>query len=1199
MSDLQTNANVLLVPMSVQAMMVGKSPTPTVFANIPDDYTRIMLNPLGDLVPSGLMGEKLQERSGVHLHWVLPVGLRQGVQKTQDSEPEYPKVPTRWVVSRLWSEVNRPDALMCKHWVVESDALELKCSPEKFNDRSLTYPDFNDIKKPYRMLGRSYDMDQKVENPSGRLQPFTAIGPGNPAYSAMYSYCVNVFGFYDDLLGADGSRLKNINLSYVIRGVYSDDYALVESHDACQDIFGWQPPEQLSYPATAALHGVVTDMQWQDDATDYNGPVIRNLAMPKLAVGNTSVEALSALYHGRKKNNESLLRYLLYDQSHKLLKLNGFYKSDYTIHELRFQNIVEKNLYQLQNQMTSKTYEEIPEISEIDQILFRNLQAKKQEKYTIDFDINSKRSEIYDLWCKYMLKALVTDPYQKEAAKKWMTVYEQKITEAIQQLKKTEQDRLNLETELIHLEGQLKNALKDQYDVHLNADSRYYAPNSPVLLLSGAQRGTVLSQSNESGEPVLLKCRVPMNVVKTLSVKFELRGVKYETAVNASDLLTPEKIKGILPEIFLEGTLLSLSSSRKIAEIIGESLRLLPFTPQELEIVNQAVQAAQKKPFEQRNEGASEGIFERTPQRRSESTTEDTTEVFPDPIAMNDWKPPWNPIMLCWRGLYYPDLNLVSDRPTLEKWKFNGMDYVYNGPMMDTQKPVTIEGRILLTPHVSDQLKAMVKKHFGGEIPEELEGLSQLDCLSQVLDGFNNRFLMDQLSLRFPIVVFEKGSAALANQVQEVLSGFDYEQPIFNSFYSPLRGGFFKFDQLRLIDTFSQFQNVDCRQYAIAEDLRPTSEVLGQYIMLPPRFIQATQLDFQWINARNQTVCDFNLPDSPICGWMIPNRTDQSLLIYDERGNMLGSLIVTGFKGDSVQWRCAPGVLPTPSGSVAARLSDPLPERMNPEMKAFLSEMLRRSQVLKEDVLTPFLKLTDSALWDIQNFESAGEGGLSLFAGKPLVLVKANMKLKQMGPPEKFKLLESNTKVPVPIPDTSIKNFKMPLWIGETQHTEDGVVGFFLKDGLSEYNQFNSAFVAEDSTTNYMKKNNQIEIAADDQSMGTQVALVMDPMASIHLISGFLPVSEKRIPKDRIEFAMNNLYLTFYTGPMLLGEGTSVMPLTNIPNREWAFIYPSGDGGWYETKNLQPANGNAFLSKEPIRAVEGWLKLKEEASSGS
>ena len=162
------------------------------------------------------------------------------------------------------------------------------------------------------------------------------------------------------------------------------------------------------------------------------------------------------------------------------------------------------------------------------------------------------------------------------------------------------------------------------------------------------------------------------------------------------------------------------------------------------------------------------------------------------------------------------------------------------------------------------------------------------------------------------------------------------------------------------------------------------------------------------------------------------------------------------------------------------------------------------------------------------------------------------------------------SKGPGSPPDISIKQFKMPLWIGETHHTGDGAIGFFVHDGQTDYKRFNSAFADTKSVSDYFRHNHQVDVPADDQANGTALSLIMDPYASIHLISGMLPVSEHRLPPDRIEAALNRLYLTFYLGPLLAGGESFVMPLTQLPNREWEIITPGEDGTWIETSNLHP-----------------------------
>ncbi|WP_235286097.1 hypothetical protein [Paenibacillus tarimensis] len=1048
--------------------------------------------------------------------------------------------------------------------------MEKERGPNFGNEDSLTYPKLDDPLSPYRILGRSFPFEANLNEPLERLQNLNALGPGNPAFSAMYPYHVNVFGFYDELMDQSGNRLEDISVSYVIRGYYHNYPALIESEEVCRNRYGWMPPEGLIYPAFPVLHGVVTGLSWVDDGKDYNGRFISSLPMPKLAAGNSSVEAVSALHAANNLSNERLMRVLLHDQSHKLMNLNGIYHADYTDHERRFQIAAEQNSYVLQSSISDDNQQGPPDLSPDEQRLFRNLQQGLRNRYKHQSDADAKRAAIYDLWCKYIITAYTITPMGNEPAKERMEQYEYELAREIQSLNLTESALEDLGEHLKTLEQQLSDSIQSFYDLQQTAGDRFYEPNSPVLLLSGASRGNLFDSNPADGG--LLKCRLLGQTIKSLKFDFKFRENLYSLSLHTDQLLPRGQVKGVYPELLLEALLFTSDIAELLVPLIGQQLDLLPLSEDEhnylLKVVNQVLEDFTKRGIQ---------------------------HELPDPMFLNVWREPWNPVLLCWRGLYYPDQNLVGSHPKLDNWNFQGTDYVYHTNEPDTRESVVMEGRIFLTPHIAEQLHAMTLKQLGVEDAQTYGDLTQLDYLSQTLEGFNERFLMSQLALRFPIMVFNNGSAELADLVRNALGSFAAEKPLFNSFFSPLRGGWFKLDKLRLIDTFGQFQEIRCDQYAIAEDMRMSPVPIGQYMMLPPRFMQPTRLEFNWIQARSGANCDFNLPDSPICGWMIPNYLDQSLLIYDEDGYMLGSLIVTAFDGDRIHWRNAPG---TPEREPLGGGTAGLPDGINPDMKAFLNEFLRRSREHQEDVLTPFLDLIDSALWEIHQPDSAGSSGLSQYAGKPLALVKASVKLVQAGPPEVYKFFDT-FKGPDSPPDISIQPFKMPLWIGETHHTGDGAIGFFVHDGQTGYKQFNSSFADTGYASDYFKHNHQVDVPADDQANGTALSLIMDPYASIHLISGMLPVSEHQLPQDRIEAALKRLYLTFYLGPLLAGGESYVMPLTQLPNRQWEFITPEDDGEWVETTDLQPSNGNAFLISSPLRAVEGWLKLKLAESSES
>lgn len=1194
--------DLLCVPMHVEALMVGTSPASSVFVNIVDGYDRLALNPLGVYVPTDPMNTKTTEKPGIHISWLLPEGLRQGFQTDGDHQPHYPQVPERWIVTRLWCSKDEPEYIQSKQWMVESDALEKQCDVSMYNEDSLTFPQLDDEYMPFRILGRSYPYGMNVPEPVERLIGLHAMGPGNPAFSAMYPYHMNVFGLYDDLLDEHGQRLTDVSLSYTVRGYYRNDFKLIETAEECEERYGWSAPEELQYPASLVLHGGITDLPWVDDHTDYNEEVINNLMQPQLAFGNTSVEAVSALYGMREHKDEQLMHILFNDQSDRLLHLNGMYKTDYAEHERRFHIFTEQTAYALRarldhttNQImpNMSTYEVSPRVSDDDQQRFRKLQAYIENWHQMQFTRSAQQSALYDLWYKYMIQAYMVNPDSKkmEQAKQWMDVYERQIKSAIEALEKLDQALEQMKQEIDKLANELSVSVEKSHELQQTAGSRYYEPNAPVLMLANASRGTSIHQAwREDGR--LLPCRLLSEALRTFLLEFELRGIGYAVQIDGEDLLAVDKQwMGEYAELLLESLWFSAHFVDCMIAAIARKLDISSLTEEERSLLQQII-------FHKKNE-----IMDTVVQDEEKSSTAIR-------ISLHEWKAPWNPVLLSWRGLYYPDPNLLADQPNLDNWTFNETDYTFQGEGVDTHHPVVLQGQIFLTPHIAELMEAMATKQFGDDLPRRMEGLKQADYLSQALDGFNAAFLMKELALSFPIFVMDKGDPELAGQVASSLADYALEHPRFESFFAPIRGGFFKLDQLKLIDTFGQAQDIECQQYAVSEDMRRDEyQVIDSYVMLPPRFIQPTRLDFHWLQSSTQEFCDFSLDDSPICGWMIPNHTDQSLMIYDESGVMLGSLITTAFENRDVQWRTAPGISQQPAAKMEGDqiLSDDVPDRMNAEMKAFVHEILRQSSEQDTDVLTPFLEVVDSAMWAMDQQSSSDASGLSLFVGKPLVLTRAQIKLVQAGPSAQSKIMESGEPGQGQSPNSDATNlidkFHMPLWIGEKDHTGDGAVGFFVLDGEHNYKQFHSAFITEGLqdklNSDYFQSEYTVDISADATANGTTIALILDPFEAIHLRSGMLPVSEQRIPTDRIESGMEQLYLTLYTGPLLLGEEGWLMPLTRLPEREWSFITPGDDKLWIEIDHLQPANGNAFLAKPPFRAVEGWLKLQAGGKHGA
>ena len=76
---------------------------------------------------------------------------------------------------------------------------------------------------------------------------------------------------------------------------------------------------------------------------------------------------------------------------------------------------------------------------------------------------------------------------------------------------------------------------------------------------------------------------------------------------------------------------------------------------------------------------------------------------------------------------------------------------------------------------------------------------------------------------------------------------------------------------------------------------------------LPPRFSPPARLNFRWLatlsgqNGVEEVEMNSAPATTPICGWLLPNHFDNSLMVYDNTGQALGSI------NTLAEWMPAPG----------------------------------------------------------------------------------------------------------------------------------------------------------------------------------------------------------------------------------------------------------------------------------------------------
>jgi hypothetical protein len=143
-----------------------------------------------DLLPPPFAELQQSRPLGAYLHWALPDALTHGT--SDGSTGSFYAIPCRWLVLRLSPSLQVGSRRAVAGWVIRSGDKTPTVTP----------------------------LDQWIEtgpSPDAPKNPLTALGNGDPAWSAYYDNVVNRLGFYDDLSG-----IRSGPIAYVVCGWYAD-----------------------------------------------------------------------------------------------------------------------------------------------------------------------------------------------------------------------------------------------------------------------------------------------------------------------------------------------------------------------------------------------------------------------------------------------------------------------------------------------------------------------------------------------------------------------------------------------------------------------------------------------------------------------------------------------------------------------------------------------------------------------------------------------------------------------------------------------------------------------------------------------------------------------------------------------------------------------------------------------------------------
>ena len=495
--------------------------------------------------------------------------------------------------------------------------------------------------------------------------------------------------------------------------------------------------------------------------------------------------------------------------------------------------------------------------------------------------------------------------------------------------------------------------------------------------------------------------------------------------------------------------------------------------------------------------------------------------------------------------------------------------------------------------------------------------LGSQNVLAQSLGGLNNALLMRQqfpqlpifdlnamilaIQPHGPVISSEQKYRELTRDVAAAVAGGNTSAPVVDNDFLPIRSGVMKVNKLYLVDTFGQVLDVSpeailpsdtltiSRNVTDAVKSKITDDQDAQFVYLAPRITQPARLNFRWLAATPGTLNSPDEPEmndhpdtSPVCGWLIPNHLDHSLIFYDAQGIALGSILQTGV------WEPAPG-------TVNRILADAIP---NPHLRQ-LANYLTNFSKNNSGYWAAFQTAIDYALENIEPASFAQHDALALLIGRPIAVVRASLSLQLQGKPalnQNWRALLSDMYEGMLDSRVSneFTNVNVPVRLGEYKQFNDGLVGYWIEDdnGFQDDKFYSSE--AENVDNPHIITHHGI---ASTQTLtlttaSLKLTMLVDPRGEVHATSALLPSKQINIPSEHYAGILQKLSVTFMTAPVLTERDGIHLSLPKEGGYSWSWLERPSASVWKQIDQIQATDNT--LKFTPQRLVGGWLKLTPE-----
>lgn len=1025
------------------------------------------------------------------------------------------------------------------------------------------------------------------------------MASGDPVFAAYYPSCKSVFGFHDPL-----DDISSGKITYLVLGWYPDtelDPLDGEVSDqlwhSCMQQLNWSIPGEIAdKPKQTLCHGMIFNVSWLGDDGTYDSKIPGD---PQIVWGNNSVEALSTLIASKINQEPDDIAKVLEAFNYELLAQfdapDGIAKLEEMLHERTFNSVPGGVEYVIDYPSTQDgkgapdTTKEFPGTIGADLAELNLLQRQMEELQSV---LSCWRWEAYSTWNRFIQDR--ESPEDQEHIPQ--SEFEEIIVAIEKKINDSNEAIIDLQSKISGYRDKISNFLGSTlpgYSLDVTNRNRFWQRNNPVLLLSGegVSRSFRHGYDGQYSDDGTLNCRSTGNTVTGLTIKVRDKTV----TVTEKEILSfcseiPNGITAVpseLKSMIVESILLDTNQSKLIAIAAFKLAQIADPSDNDIELLSAEIAKIQTIIW---NSCLAKNI---SAQKLAEASG--LIGSVPNKISIFAWSQPWIPLLIEWKVYIW---NFIGDNPdfsnVMSHWKLGDIDYEYISAS-PADNAHYASGSVIITPHAGHNLQNALKNYIDKldpgypkikELKEICDQLGKMDILSQTLSGFNDSQIMRKETLQFPVFdITEKdgGSPEFARKVADLAGENNNFSPIPKGMYSPIRSGFMRLMRLWIVDAFGQVKEIDVKKNClISAELTTPGKNFDNYVTLKPAIVQPARLNFQWISADESMATNSDPASNPVCGWLLPNHIENSLMIFSSDGIQLGrlQLYYNSDKTNEVHWE------PSPGSSIA-------PDQIqNPQLRGFVLGLMNFSKK-SGNALIELIKSIDETLSSIDPLGFKNEQSLSVLTGRPLALVNASIGLEIEGLPAYSQSDPDLGK----FNSHKFEEVEFTARMGDISQICDGLLGYFIKNGGDTYKAFyaTSGITRKEETSGYVNYDHTININAAKGYDQIQLALIVDPLAGVHITTGILPVVYKEIPLAYISGALNNMIVTFSINPIIINASKFGIPLPAVDSSyHWHWISHPDEATWIETEDFDSVSPNANFKPTPNEVTEGWLKLTKK-----